>query len=80
LANPNFKLPKGDKIRPVLAFSSLGIQIAVVVGGAGYLGRWLDQKYHSTKPWFTVALVLIGVAASMYYVLKQLNEMNDRKP
>lgn len=67
-------------MRPVLVFSSLGMQIAVVVGGAGYLGRWLDQKYLTTKPWFTVALVLVGVAASMYYVLKQLNEMNDRNP
>lgn len=67
-------------MRPVVVFSSLGMQIAVVVGGAGYFGRWLDAKYHNPKPWFTVALVVVAVSVSIYYTIRQLNELNNRKP
>jgi F0F1-type ATP synthase assembly protein I len=75
-----FKLPKSENIRPALEYSSLGIQIAVLVGGAAYLGKWLDLKYHTNKPWFALALVLLAVALSIYYTIRQLNNMNNRKP
>jgi len=75
-----FKLPKGESVRPVLEYSSLGIQIAVIVGGAAYLGKWLDGKYHTNKPWFALAFVLIAVALSIYYTIRQLNNINNRKP
>ena len=61
-----------------MAYSSLGIQVAVIVGGFAYLGKWLDEKYPMEKRWFTLALVLFGVAVSIYYVIRQLNEMNER--
>lgn len=73
-----FKIPNGQNARAVLAYSSLGIQVAVIVGGFAYLGKWLDEKYPMDKRWFTLALVLFGVAASIYYVIRQLNEINDR--
>ena len=74
-----FKIPGSDNIRPVLEYSSLGIQIAVIVGGFAYLGQWLDEKYPSNKKWFTLGFVLFGVAASIYYAIRQLNEINNRK-
>jgi len=61
-----------------LAYSSLGIQVAVIVGGFAYLGRWLDDKYPMDKKWFTLALVLFGVAVSIYFVIRQIDEINRR--
>jgi F0F1-type ATP synthase assembly protein I len=61
-----------------VAYSSLGIQVAVIVGGFAYLGRWLDEKYPMDKKWFTLGLVLFGVAAAIYYVIRQLEEINNR--
>ena len=52
--------------------------MAVIVGGFAYLGRWLDEKYPMDKKWFTLGLVLFGVAASIYYVIRQLDEINNR--
>ena len=73
------KIPNGNNARAILAYSSLGIQVAVIVGGFAYLGKWLDEKYPMNKKWFTLALVLFGVAASIYYVIRQLEEINRRK-
>ena len=72
------KLPAGKDARAILAYSSLGIQVAVIVGGFAYLGKWLDEKYPMDKKWFTLGLVLFGVAVSIYYVIRQLNEINNR--
>lgn len=75
-----FKLPKSENVRPVLEYSSLGIQITVLVGGAAYFGKWLDEKYNTSKPWFALVFVLLAVALSIYYTIRQLNNINNRKP
>ena len=75
-----FKLPKSENAKAVLAYSSLGIQVAAIVGGFAYLGKWLDHKYPMDKRWFTLGFVLLGVALSIYYVIRQLNDINNSKP
>jgi predicted MFS family arabinose efflux permease len=73
------KLPSRQTARAILAYSSLGIQITVLVGGFAYLGKWLDDQYPMDKKWFTLGLVLFGVAVSIYYVIRQLAEMEKSK-
>lgn len=74
-----FKLPDKQSAKNIVAYSSLGIQVAVIVGAFAYLGRWLDDKYPMDKKWFTLGFVLLGVALSIYTVIRQLNEINNRK-
>ncbi|HAD96545.1 MAG TPA: hypothetical protein DCG19_04010 [Cryomorphaceae bacterium] len=57
-------------------YSSLGIQMAVIVGGGAWLGNWLDEKYPSNRKWFTLACVLVSVTLAIIYVIRQLNSMN----
>lgn len=57
-------------------YSSLGIQIAIIVGAGAWLGNWLDEQYPSSRKWFTLALVLISVTLAMIYAVRQLNQMN----
>ncbi|MEQ9261998.1 MAG: AtpZ/AtpI family protein [Owenweeksia sp.] len=57
-------------------YSSLGIQMAVIVGGGAWFGSWLDEKYPSNRKWFTLLCVLVSLVLAMVYVLRQLNSMN----
>ena len=57
-------------------YSSLGIQLAVIVGGGAWLGHWLDEKYPSNRKWFTLGCVLVSLVLAMVYVVRQLNSMN----
>lgn len=58
-------------------FSQIGIQMAVIIVLCTYLGTYLDEKFLSISPWGTVLGALFGVFASLYIVIKQVNQMKD---
>lgn len=39
------------------------------------LGKWLDSEYNPEGKAFLVVCTLLGVAASLYVVVKQLNQI-----
>jgi ATP synthase protein I len=50
-------------------YSTLGIQMAVIIGGCVWLGTFLDDKYNPGGQGWTLGLSLFGVAAALYQVL-----------
>lgn len=62
--------------------SGLGIQMGLVIGGFAWLGTYLDDKYQSKTPWWTIGLSLFGVFAGLYLMIKEVLNMSkddDRK-
>lgn len=57
-------------------FSGIAIQMGGTIFVCAWIGKKLDEKYATGKNWFTIGLVLFGVFASIYLVLKQLKELN----
>lgn len=57
-------------------FSGLGIQMGIIIGGFAWLGTFLDKKYHTNTPWWTVGLSLFGVGAAMYLMIKEVIKSN----
>ena len=51
--------------------------MAVIIVLCTYLGTYLDEKFLSISPWCTVLGALFGVFASLYTVIKQVNQMKD---
>lgn len=51
-------------------YGSLGIQMALIIGGGCYGGYKLDEYYKNTTPIFTIILSLVSIALAMYIVLK----------
>jgi len=49
----------------------MGVIIYVFV----LVGKWLDSKYNDGDKLFIIISTLLGVAASLYVVLKQLNRI-----
>lgn len=67
--------PEKDN-RPMNSFvkySALGFQMLATIGVFAFIGYKLDEAQHHEKPIWTAVLSLIGVAGSLYQVIRQLN-------
>ncbi|MEI6021087.1 MAG: AtpZ/AtpI family protein [Bacteroidota bacterium] len=53
-----------------LKYSNLAVQMGVIIGLFAWGGQKLDEKYHQITPIWTIILSLLGIAASLYLVLK----------
>ncbi|MDB5272961.1 MAG: putative F0F1-ATPase subunit Ca2+/Mg2+ transporter [Chitinophagaceae bacterium] len=74
MSDKNIKTPSA-----LMKYSSLGVELVVVLCLAAWLGRWLDNKYGVEKGLFTIFLMLFALVGSMYRVIKSLmNEQNKK--
>lgn len=56
---------------PWRIFFSLGFQIAIVMYAAVYIGQSLDKQTETTKPWWTMGLCIVGLAAMIRLIVNQ---------
>ncbi len=57
-------------------FSSAGIQMGIIIALFTWLGTWLDGKYQTKTPWFTIGLSLFGVIASLVIIIREVIQMS----
>ena len=65
--------------RATLRFSAVGLEMGVAVAIGYGLGWWLDGRF-STRPYLTVAMLLLGIAAafrSLYRAAKEGQRVAD---
>jgi len=74
---PKPKQPEKSRLQQIAAYSSLGMQTVLIIGGGAWLGGLLDEKYQTEKSWFTLGFVLVFIVISMMYTNKKLNRMNN---
>ena len=53
-------------------YTSLAFEMGIVIFAGAFGGYKLDEYFCTSKPWFTVALSLFAVFASIYLVIKSL--------
>lgn len=58
-------------------FSGIAFQMGGTIFVCAWIGKKLDERYGLEKNWFTMGLVLFGLVASVYLVLKQLKRFNE---
>jgi F0F1-type ATP synthase assembly protein I len=59
-----------------LRFTTLVFQMIGPIGFFSWLGYFLDQKYRTKIPWWTMGLSLFGVFISLYVVIREVLKMN----
>lgn len=69
---------KDKKTNVYLRFSSLGIQMGVIIALFTWLGTFLDKKQMNETPVWTIVLSLLGVTGSLYLVIKEVRRMDDK--
>jgi ATP synthase protein I len=74
LNDSNSRKTSGNFIR----FTSLAFQMIGSIGFFSWLGYYLDKKYASKTPWWTIGLSLFGVFISLYVVIREVLKMNEK--
>ncbi len=57
-------------------FGSLGIQMGIIIGLFAWLGTYLDHKYDTKTPWWTLGLTLFGVTASLTLIIREVIKLS----
>jgi F0F1-type ATP synthase assembly protein I len=60
-----------------LRFSSMGIQMAGIIGFFAWLGTYFDKKFETLTPWWTISLSLLGVISSMFMIIREILKLNQ---
>lgn len=66
---------KESPLKNAIQLSGIGIQMGVIIYVFVVLGKWLDNKYNEGDKLFIIIATLLGVAVSLYVVLKQLKRI-----
>lgn len=68
-----------DRLNTYAKFSGIAFQMIVIIGLGTYVGLKLDEKYPNELSLFTIALSLISVIITMFYVIKQATNTTRKK-
>ncbi len=71
--NKNHKPKKQLKNAAIL--TGIGLQMGVTIYLFVLLGKWLDANYNDGEKLYIIIMTLLGVAISLYAVLKQVNRI-----
>lgn len=63
---------KEPKKSDYLKYSSIGFQMAITIGLFAWLGNYLDEKYQTDDPYYSIACILFGIAVALYQVIKEV--------
>ena len=59
-----------------LRFSSLGFQMAITIGLGAWAGTYLDNKFQTEKPYYSIGIILIAIAIALYQVINEVMQMS----
>ncbi|MDT8412727.1 MAG: AtpZ/AtpI family protein [Vicingaceae bacterium] len=63
---------KRQQYNTYLKFSGIAIQMGAIIGLGSWAGHLLDEKYKTSKPYFTLILALLSIAIALYLVIKEV--------
>jgi uncharacterized membrane protein YfcA len=59
-----------------LILLTIPMQMGATIFLFSWFGSWLDDKYGNVKSINQMIFTLVGVFLSLYYVIKQVNQLN----
>ena len=69
------KHPKKNNFKNVAILSGIAFEMGAIIFLAAKAGIWLDEHYQTEKRIYTAIATLIGVAISIWVVLRQLKRI-----
>lgn len=57
----------------------MGLEMGIIITISVLAGDWLDKKFPSVSPLFTVVLSLFGVFVAIYNVIRKVNEITKEE-
>jgi F0F1-type ATP synthase assembly protein I len=66
---------KSDSLR----YSSLGFQMAITIGLGAWAGTYLDRRFQTDKPYYTISIILVAIFISMYQIIRDVIIMSKEE-
>ena len=63
-----------DRLRSFAKYSGIAFQMLATIGLSAWAGTWLDRHFRTQNPWWTIGLMLAGVLAALYQVIRGLTK------
>lgn len=63
---------KRQQYNTYLKFSGIAIQMGVIIGLGSWAGHSLDEKFNTSKPYYTLVLALTSIAVALYLIIKEV--------
>jgi F0F1-type ATP synthase assembly protein I len=76
MADSNKNKKPGKQLKNAAVLMGIAIQMGVTIYLFVLLGKFLDTKYSSGDKLYIIVMTLLGVAISLYAVIKQVNRIN----
>lgn len=64
-----------NKFNNYIKFSSLALQMGVLITICALTGRWLDEKQVNTFPIWTLTFILLAIFGSLYKIIREVIRM-----
>lgn len=64
-----------DNLNQYIRFSSVAIQMGVIITAGALGGNWLDDYFGFETPILTIILSLLAIGIALYLVIKEVNNM-----
>tara|TARA_R110002167_G_scaffold206691_9_gene410767 strand:- start:3866 stop:4093 length:228 start_codon:yes stop_codon:yes gene_type:complete len=71
------KPPKKNNLKNFAVLSGIAFEMGAIIFLAAKGGIWLDGHYQTEKRYFTAIATLLGVAISIWVVLRQLKRIQQ---
>ncbi len=65
------------QVNQYLKYSGMAIQLFVLMGVAAWLGQLLDKRLATSKPYFTIILILLFTGVFFYRLVKDLSHKDE---
>ncbi|UMB53271.1 AtpZ/AtpI family protein [Lutibacter sp. A64] len=69
---------KKRQLNKYLQLTGVAMQMGVTIYLGVYFGKWLDAYFQTTNKIYTIILTLFALFASIWSVLAQLKNINDK--
>ena len=70
---------KKNQLSSYVRYSSLAIQMAIIISAGSFLGEFIDSKTKYAFPIFTIIFSLLSVGGSLYYVFQNITNEKTNK-
>jgi len=67
-----------NKNNTFLRFSTVGIQMGLLIAGGALLGQYLDERQKNETPGYTIIFSLLGIAIGLYIVIKEVIHLSNK--
>tara|TARA_B100001939_G_scaffold298843_1_gene274027 strand:- start:28 stop:261 length:234 start_codon:yes stop_codon:yes gene_type:complete len=74
---PENKKNKKKQPKRFIVLIAVASQMGITIFLGATFGKFLDAKYQTEKPWFTISLTLFTLLISLYSVQQTLNKLNN---